>query len=181
MIAVRACAYNTQRILQVNTRRISIPAIPAWMDDRRITKARRLRDARKAKFDTAAEAALAYGFKKPTLTSHENATRPFDDDDALRYAKAFKVSPSWLLALDSDPGHAAEPVVSEALLGQLLYALAPSFPKTEVSESAARALAAALKHALELLQETGATEPTEREIAMAARAAISQYRGGAAA
>lgn len=66
--------------------------------------------------------------------------------------------------------------VSEGALAKLLYALGPSIPKGAISESAAKALAEALSYALELLQETGASDPTDREITLAAHAATSRYR-----
>jgi SOS-response transcriptional repressor LexA len=63
--------------------------------------ANRLRTARiDAGFASAAEAAKARGWTVPTYTSHENATRGFGVDEAKRYARAFKVNPGWLLALD---------------------------------------------------------------------------------
>jgi hypothetical protein len=73
------------------------------MANRRDIMAERLRIARKeAGYGSIADAAEAFeSIKTPTLTSHENGTREFDAEAAIRYGKAFKVSPSWLLALDS--------------------------------------------------------------------------------
>lgn len=180
VIAIQAWPNNTHRISQVNTRRIIALATERIMADRREIMAERLREARrKAGYDSVSAAATAFdSIKTPTLTSHENGTREFDVEAAIRYGRAFRVSPAWLLGLDA-AAHgqevAASQAISEELLGRLLHALGPSIPKSGISESAAQALAVALKHALELLQETGANPPTDREFAMAARAATSRY------
>lgn len=92
----------------------------------------------------------------------------FSGKRRLLYDEAKKLSDKFM-----PEGH--RPALNEGLLARVIHALAPSFPSSEVSESAAQALAEALTHALVLLQETGATEPTDREIAMAARAATSRY------
>jgi SOS-response transcriptional repressor LexA len=61
----------------------------------------RLREARNhAGFPSAAAAAAARGWTTSTYTSHENATRGFGVDEAKKYARAFRVNPGWLLALD---------------------------------------------------------------------------------
>lgn len=63
-----------------------------------MSKADRLRQARiDAGYSSASEAARAFGFKIPTLTSHENDTRDFDDKTARQYARAFRVSVEWLV------------------------------------------------------------------------------------
>lgn len=67
--------------------------------------------------------------------------------------------------------------ISEDMLARLLLSIGPAIPAGDLSESGARLLAGALTHALELLSSTGATDPTEREIAMAARAATSRFLG----
>lgn len=76
------------------------------MANRRDTMAERLRRARKeAGYASAADAAAAFeSIKTPTLTSHENGTREFDVEAAIRYAKAFKVDPAWLLAIGGSSG-----------------------------------------------------------------------------
>lgn len=62
----------------------------------------RLRRARKKSgYETASDAARAFGWEIPAYNHHENGTRAFPVDAARRYARAFKVSPSWLLALDN--------------------------------------------------------------------------------
>lgn len=65
--------------------------------------AERLREARQgAGFKSVGEVAEAIDWVKvPTLTSHENGTREFDAEAAIRYGKLFKVEPGWLLALDA--------------------------------------------------------------------------------
>jgi len=140
-----------------------------------------IRAALKAKLDarqiTQKEIGVTLGIQQPNVATlftpgKNGKLRGIDFDEGMKLIRRF--------GLD-DPESAKPALLNEAVLGRLLHALAPSFPSSDVSESAAQALAVALTHALELLRETGATEPTAREIAMAARAAISQYRGGAAA
>lgn len=61
----------------------------------------RLRTARiKAGYDSAAEAARAFGWEVPAYRHHENGTRGITVEAAKRYARAFRVNPGWLLALD---------------------------------------------------------------------------------
>lgn len=65
-------------------------------------KADRLRQARaNAGFESAAEAARAFGWGEAGYRHHENGTREFDAAAAKKYGKAFKVNPGWLLALDA--------------------------------------------------------------------------------
>lgn len=61
----------------------------------------RLRASRqKAGYDSASAAAEAFGWTDSTYRHHENGTRAFDVSTAIRYGRAFKVNPGWLLALD---------------------------------------------------------------------------------
>lgn len=58
----------------------------------------RLQQAREnARFEQAIDAARAYGWTPSTYISHENGTRGLMPEVAERYAKAFKVTPEWLL------------------------------------------------------------------------------------
>lgn len=57
----------------------------------------RLRLIRTKRYETAKEAASAYGWGASAYTHHENGTRPIKPDVAERYARAFGVSPAWLL------------------------------------------------------------------------------------
>jgi phage repressor protein C with HTH and peptisase S24 domain len=58
----------------------------------------RLKTARvRAGFETAADAAEYLGIATPTYTSHENGSRGITANKAAIYARAFKVSPEWLL------------------------------------------------------------------------------------
>ena len=140
-----------------------------------------IRAALKAKLDareiTQKEIGLTLGIQQPNVATlftpgKNGKLRGIDFDEGMKLIRRFRLE-------ESEAGKAALP--SEALLGRLLHALAPSFPRSQVSESAAQALAGALTHAVELLQATGATDPTDREIAMAAHAAASRYGGDAAA
>lgn len=63
----------------------------------------RLRLAReRAGYDTAAEAASAFGWNVNTYKSHENGARGITFKRALRYARAFRVSPTWILSGESN-------------------------------------------------------------------------------
>lgn len=138
-----------------------------------------IRAALKAKLDakeiTQKEIGSTLGIQQPNVATlftpgKNGKLRGIDFDEGMKLIRRF--------SLEDKPAttQAAKMPVNEAWLGRLLHALGPSLPKGEISESAAQALAVALSHALELLQETGATDPTDREMAMAARAAMSRFR-----
>jgi hypothetical protein len=62
------------------------------------TPATRLKRARiEAGFRTARIAAESLGIAYPTYAGHENGYRAFDSNDAIIYAKRFKVPLEWLL------------------------------------------------------------------------------------
>lgn len=76
----------------------------------------RLKEAReKAGFATAADAARCFGWEIPAYRHHENGTRAFDIAAAKRYARAFRVNPGWLLALDK-----VQTMPSQASLGGIV-------------------------------------------------------------
>lgn len=63
----------------------------------------RLREARVAAgFDTAADAARAWGWRIPTYQAHENGNRGVPSKKVRLYAGAFKVNPMWLLTGEGD-------------------------------------------------------------------------------
>ena len=94
---VSILAYNTYRITRVNTLRIFIFATKCIMEPYQ-----RLQQARaKRNFEQAVDAARAYGWKESTYISHENGIRGLKPAVAKRYAKAFKVTPEWLLYGDT--------------------------------------------------------------------------------
>lgn len=134
----------------------------------------RLRWAREqAGFSEAADFARAVGVKEVTYRAHESGQNGFARH-ADRYAEKLKVEPSWLLY--GGETTAPAPLVNARVLARLLFSLGPSIPKTGITEKAAEALAVGLSHGLELLSETGASDPTDREFAMAVRAATSRFR-----
>lgn len=95
------CTENTLRIIEVNTYRMDAGIIDGGMDRKEVMAAR-LREAReKAGYSTIASAAQAFGWNPVTYTSHENGTRRYDIDAAVRYGKALKVNPGHLLGLDT--------------------------------------------------------------------------------
>lgn len=57
----------------------------------------RLREARRARFATAKAAASYMDVPQPTYAHHEAGTRKPKTEEIVRYAKAFRVSPEWLL------------------------------------------------------------------------------------
>lgn len=58
----------------------------------------RLRKAReKAGFSSARAAALRFGWTPSTYASHENGQTPVPAREAPKYARAFRVSPGWIL------------------------------------------------------------------------------------
>lgn len=60
-------------------------------------KAARLMAARKkAGFEKPMDAVRAFGWPQSTYLGHENGSRGFKDDTAIKYARALKVSPEWL-------------------------------------------------------------------------------------
>jgi hypothetical protein len=65
------------------------------------TRGKRLRAARKTRFGSAREAALALGIPVSTYGAHERAQlsggRDFGPEEAKRYAQRFGVTPEWLL------------------------------------------------------------------------------------
>lgn len=79
----------------------------------------RLRKVRKERgFASARSAALRYGWKVPTYTSHENGTRDLTRAFA-DYAEKFRVSETWLRGLtdDRETGVKGTPVMGEAAVG----------------------------------------------------------------
>jgi SOS-response transcriptional repressor LexA len=52
---------------------------------------------RNAGYETATDAAKAFGWNRPTYISHENGTRGLRKDSAGRYEKAFRAKPGSLL------------------------------------------------------------------------------------
>lgn len=56
----------------------------------------RLKIARQLRYRSAKAAADALGVAYGTYSGHEAGSRGFSDEDAERYAKAYRVSPAWL-------------------------------------------------------------------------------------
>lgn len=72
----------------------------------------RLKTAReRAGFETVADAARRFGWPIVTYRHHENGTRGFRRDSALRYARAFRVSPEWILFGTGGPEKKSVPLV----------------------------------------------------------------------
>lgn len=72
----------------------------------------RLRTAReRAGFQDAAAAARRFSWGVSTYRSHENGQRGFRHDTAMIYARAFRVSPEWLMFGTGGPGQRPVPLV----------------------------------------------------------------------
>jgi len=74
-------------------------------------EADRLKSARKAAgYTTAADAARALSLSPPTYQGHENGSRGITADAARSYARAFRVTPEWILyGRNPDDAAPAEP------------------------------------------------------------------------
>jgi len=82
----------------------------------------RLRQAREAAgFATAADAARRFGWPAVTYRHHENGTRGFKRDAAIRYARAFRVSPEWLLFGTGGPEKKGIPLVGYVGAGSEVF------------------------------------------------------------
>lgn len=69
---------------------------------RKLIAAKQLRLAREeAGYHTANHAATHFGWNMRVYLQHEIGTRVFDEDTALKYAKAFNVGPDWF-SIDDD-------------------------------------------------------------------------------
>lgn len=69
--------------------------------DDRATAARRLREARiNAGYAEPKDAWSKFGWKQSTYSGHENGTRGIPKKAAEAYAKAFNVSPGWLMLVE---------------------------------------------------------------------------------
>ncbi len=78
-------------------------------------KPERLKKARiNAGYKTPGDAADALGVPRPSYYHHENGTRDFSNDDAVRYARKYKVRPEWLiLGIDADDAQKSSRVIRE--------------------------------------------------------------------
>ena len=109
--------------------------------------ATRLRTARiRAGYNTVADACDRFGWDNPPARRHhDNGTRPyFNIATALEYARAYKVSPGYLLGLDGDPGYPELPTAEafSDILETVFQALAPGWtPPPAVLRELGEALA----------------------------------------
>lgn len=83
----------------------------------------RLKAAREqAGYETAADAARAFGWQTVTYRHHENGTRGFKRDAAIQYARALRVSPEWILFGRGGPEKSGVPLVGYIGAGAEVYA-----------------------------------------------------------
>lgn len=84
----------------------------------------RLRQARiDAGWTEAAEAARRFGWNLSTYRAHENGQNPIPRTRAPEYARAFRVSPEWLLLGTGDGRRRPVPLVGYIGAGAEVYAL----------------------------------------------------------
>lgn len=80
----------------------------------------RLEEAReKAGFRSAREAAQQFGWGYSTYASHENGSRGLRLDAARKYARAFRVTPGWLLTGSSNEAEVLSAVSSIPVVGKI--------------------------------------------------------------
>lgn len=78
-------------------------------------QASRLRLARERRgYDTASDAARAFGWGVSTYSAHENGQNKLRQEAARRYATAFGVSWLWLFSGEGDAGRLSVPIVGLA-------------------------------------------------------------------
>ncbi len=82
----------------------------------------RLRAARYgAGFETASDAAKRFGWRESTYRAHENAQNSIRDKHAKIYARAFRVSPEWLLFGTGGPEKKSVPLVGHVGAGAEVF------------------------------------------------------------
>jgi hypothetical protein len=155
--AFDGCALVPQKA-QVHTSDEILAALRKKLDDRVLTQA---------------EVARVLGVSQPNVTKLWSPAAKTGKTRVLGYDEGLKLVEAFELFDDGD-------VVSADALAPLLKAVVPLAPKTaELSDSAAQALAVALRHGLATLPNHGTIAPSENDLAGAARAAIARYREGA--
>ena len=85
------------------------------------TPAERLKELREKRFDTAKEAADAFGWNEVTYRSHENAGRNIPLHAARKYAAAFGSTAAHILGLNNSPtaSAAVNHVINVPLVGKV--------------------------------------------------------------
>ena len=104
-------------------------------------QAKRLKDARLAAgYSTAASAADAFGWVKPTYYAHENGNKVYTYITAKEYGQAFRVNPAWLLFGQGAPDNLARQLPSfdsESLKAAFVAVLINLSPEMDIEEAAA--------------------------------------------
>ena len=91
---------------------------------RRMEMHDRLKKAREqAGFETAADAARKFGWTETTYRAHENGQRNIPRERAPVYARAFRVSPEWLLYGRGSAGKKPVPLVGFVGAGAEVFAI----------------------------------------------------------
>ncbi len=132
---------------------------------------------------TQREIAAVLGVTQPNVTKLWKPATRTGKPRALGYDEGVKLVAAFDLFGDLSGDRAGEgdrTAVSAAALAPLLQAILPLAPPGgELSDSAARALAVALRHGLASLPDPAATDPSAADLAGAARAAIARFREAA--
>jgi transcriptional regulator with XRE-family HTH domain len=128
---------------------------------------------------TQREIAAVLGVTQPNVTKLWKPATRTGKPRALGYDEGVKLVAAFDLFGDRT-GEGDRTAVSAAALAPLLQAILPLAPPGgELSDSAARALAVALRHGLASLPDPAATDPSAADLAGAARAAIARFREAA--
>jgi phage repressor protein C with HTH and peptisase S24 domain len=144
--------------------------------------AKRLIHARElAGYATPVDAARAFGWKEPTYYGHENGSRGIREATARRYAKAFRVSPAWLLTGEGDPKTGVNqphpPKYERELLIAAIEGLLSAL-LADMDSSQAHELAEAVLGLVELRQRHSCTDSDRNNlrtaVAATARLAVPQ-------
>ena len=97
---------------------------PFWHNPNMSSMGDRLRKARlAAKFRSARSAALRHGWTESTYAAHENGQNDFDEDAALKYARAYKVSAGWLLTGETPPPASVASMIDQSAVVAVLEEL----------------------------------------------------------
>jgi hypothetical protein len=139
-------------------------------------QAERLMQARaQAGYISPTEAARAFGWKEATYYAHENASRGLTRTTAERYARAFRVSASWLLlgAGPPDIKSNGEPLLFDhSMLIQAIESLLTTL-LPDMDTQQANALAEAVLRLVELQQRRIGTVDDNLRAAVAATAKLA--------
>lgn len=132
-------------------------------------------------FQSASDAARAYGWPVSTFRSHSNGNREFDVETAIKYARGLKVSPLWLLGLERYAGEGEAGAAPEADLNlEAVASIIGVFAKLEreapLPPAVLQSLHEIVRQVLQAMSQNEATQNNEDHLATAVKAIIAPYR-----